>query len=259
MANTSGCRLKLFCLTCLPFDRQEQFQTLHVADYEMKVNNRIGILGGTFNPIHYGHLRVSEEVREGIGLEKVFFIPSGNPPLKAMELAPAKDRYEMTRIAIGTNPLFQISDIECRRTEKSYTVETLSELKGTYPGKEFYFILGIDSFIEIPLWHQPEKLMELTNFVVVSRPGFSFSGLASLVIADAEVLQALDDRRLRAHRTRLKSGGDIFLMNVTLVDISATVIRSLVHRGMSIKYLLPEMVESFIISHGLYSEGSDHL
>jgi len=225
----------------------------------MTDNNGIGILGGTFNPIHYGHLRVSEEVREGIGLEKVLFIPSGNPPLKAMELAPAEHRYEMTRIAIETNPLFQMSDIECRRPEKSYTVETLSELRETYAGKEFYFILGIDSFIEIPLWHQPDKLMELTNFVVVSRPGFSFSALASLVAADAEVFPALDARKLNAHKTRLGNGREIFLMNVTPMDISATGIRRLAHRGMSIKYLLPEKVESFIISHGLYSEGSDHL
>lgn len=222
-------------------------------------NNRIGILGGTFNPIHYGHLRVSEEAREGIGLEKILFIPSGNPPLKAMDLAPVKHRYEMTRLAIETNPLFRISDIECGRQERSYTVETLAELRGKEPGKEFYFILGIDAFLEIPLWRHPEKLMELTNFAVVSRPGFSFSNLSSLVTADPGVFPALDACELKAHKTTFRGGREIILMNVTRMDISATAIRSLVQQGMSTKYLLPEKVESYIISHNLYSEGSDHL
>jgi nicotinate-nucleotide adenylyltransferase len=223
------------------------------------VDNTIGILGGTFNPIHYAHLRVSEEVREGIGLEKVLFIPSGNPPLKSVDLAPARYRYEMTRLAIETNPLFQISDIECRHPEKSYTVETLTALKEMHPEKEFCFILGVDSFLEIPIWHHPERLMELTNFAVVSRPGFSFSSLSSVVTADAEVFSALDACELKVHKTRLWNGREIFLMNVTRMDISGTVIRSLVQQGMSTKYLLPEKVESFIISHKLYSEGSDHL
>jgi nicotinate-nucleotide adenylyltransferase len=225
----------------------------------MKDSNRIGIMGGTFNPIHYGHLRVSEEVREGVDLEEILFIPSGNPPLKAADLAPAELRYEMARLAIETNPNFRISDIECRGPEKSYTVETLTGLRELLPGKDFYFILGIDSFIEIPLWRHPEKLMELTNFVVVSRPGFSFSSLHPLVKADAEVFSALDACELRMHKTSLGDDGEIFLMNVTRMDISATAIRSLVPQGMSIKYLLPEKVESFIISHRLYLEGSDHL
>lgn len=225
----------------------------------MKVNNKIGILGGTFNPVHYGHLRVSEEVRQEIGLERVLFIPSGNPPLKALDLAPAAQRFEMTRLAIGTNPLFELSDIECRSQEKSYTVETLVALRERFPGKEFYFILGIDSFIEIPQWRRPEKLMELAHFVVVSRPGFSFSSLDALITADAETFRALDARELNIHRGNLRNGREIILANVARLDISATIIRGLVQRGMSIKYLLPENVESFIISQGLYLEGSGYL
>ncbi len=214
--------------------------------------NRIGIMGGTFNPIHYGHLRVSEEVRQGIGFEKILFVPSGNPPLKAGHLAPAPQRLEMTRLAIEANPWFEISDIECNRTEKSYTVETLLALKELYPDKEFYFIVGIDSFIELPLWRYPERLMELTHFVVVSRPGTSFSGLASLITGDRGVLRALDARQLNIQKATLRNGREVLLMNVTHMDISATGIRNLTHHGMSIKYLLPEKVESFIISQGLY-------
>ncbi|MCL5022084.1 MAG: nicotinate-nucleotide adenylyltransferase [Nitrospirae bacterium] len=222
-------------------------------------NDRIGIMGGTFNPIHYGHLRVSEEVREGIGLGKVLFVPSGNPPLKARDLAPAEHRFEMARRAVATNPHFELSDIECREQKKSYTVETLAALRAMHPGKEFYFILGIDSFLEIPSWHRPEKLLELTNFVVVSRPGFSFSTVAPWVRADLSLLSSLDTSGRAVFKGSLRNGRDVYLMNVTSLPISATTIRGLIRKGKSVKYLLPESVEYFIISHKLYSEGSDHL
>lgn len=219
----------------------------------------IGILGGTFNPVHYGHLRVSEEVRGRIGLEKILFVPSGNPPLKSEELASAEHRYGMTGLAIGSNPFFEISDIECRRSEKSYTVDTLLALRDLHPGKKFYFILGIDAFLEIPSWYHPEKLVELTNFIVVSRPGFSFTQLSSGSAADRDAFVALEKGHLDLYRTISENGGEVFLMNVVSLDISASAIRKLVRQGMSIKYLLPESVESFIISHKLYLEGSDDL
>jgi nicotinate-nucleotide adenylyltransferase len=224
-----------------------------------ETDSRIGILGGTFNPVHYGHLRASEEVRERTGLEKILFIPSGNPPLKDRELASSEYRYEMTRLAIMSNPSFEISDIECKKTGKSYTADTLMALREMHPGKKFYFILGIDSFLDIPLWYHPERLLGLTNFVVVSRPGFSFRQLSSRFAADAEAFSALESAHLSIYRTVLDNGGEVFLMNVTPMDISASTIRKLVKQGSSIKYLLPESVESFIISHNLYREGSDHL
>ncbi|GAB4412152.1 MAG: nicotinate-nucleotide adenylyltransferase [Thermodesulfovibrionales bacterium] len=215
-------------------------------------NNRIGIFGGTFNPIHYGHLRVAEEVRERIGLKKILFIPSGIPPLKVEDLAPARHRYEMARLSIDTNPLFQVSDIECRRPEKSYTVETLASLKDAHPEREFYLILGIDSFLDIPSWYQPERLMGFTNFVIVSRPGFRFSILSTRITIDADILSGLDAGNIESYKTVHASGREIFLLNVTSIDISATAIRRLVRNGMSIKYLLPESVESYIISNRLY-------
>lgn len=215
-------------------------------------NNKIGMFGGTFNPIHYGHLRAAEEVRERIGLGKILFIPSGTPPLKVEDLAPAEHRYEMTRLSIETNPLFQISDIECRQVGKSYTVETIMALREIYPDKEFYLILGIDSFLDIPSWYQPERLMELTNFIIISRPGFHFSNLSSMITTDARILSELDTCELQSHKISLKSGREGFLLNVTLMDISATAIRRLVRSGMSIKYLLPDAVESYIIFNKLY-------
>ena len=224
-----------------------------------QIKKKVGIMGGAFNPIHYGHLRAAEEVRTKLGFEKILFIPSGNPPLKIKDLADAHYRYEMTRLSIGTNPLFDISDIEYRGSRKSYTVETLAALGEKYPDNEFFLILGNDSFLDIPTWHQPERLMELANFVVVSRPGFCFSDLSPKISAVPETLSALDARALEMHRLPLKRGRELLLLNITPMDISATAVRALVKTGKSIKYLLPENVESYIILHKLYREGSEHL
>lgn len=224
------------------------------------MNNRIGILGGTFNPIHYGHLRAAEEVRERIGLEKILFIPSCNPPLKGSELATPEDRYEMTSLAIEKNPFFEISDIECRRKEKSYTVETLAELKGLLPDKEFFLILGIDSFAEIPQWYRPDKLMDMVDFIVVSRPGFRFMELASMIGAldeGKEILNKLDAGLTEIEELNLITGRKVMLMNITSLNISATAIRRIVRDGKSIKYLLPESVEYYIISNKLYRYGRE--
>ena len=220
---------------------------------------KVAVMGGAFNPIHYGHLRAAEEVRIKLGFEKILFIPSGNPPLKIKDLADANHRYEMTRLSVDTNPFFDISDIECRGSRKSYTVETLAALGERHPDNEFFLILGNDSFLDIPAWYQPERLMELANFVVVSRPGFRFSDLSPKISAVPETLSALDVRALEMHRLPLESGRELFLLNITPMDISATAVRGLVKAGKSIKYLLPENVESYIIHHKLYREGSDHL
>lgn len=222
-------------------------------------NRGIGILGGTFNPVHYGHLRAAEEVRDRIGLEKILFIPSGNPPLKNRNLASAEYRFEMTRLAIASNPSFELSDVEYRKDGTSYTVDTLMALREMHPGKEFSFILGIDAFLDIPLWHHPERIMELTNFVVVSRPGFSFTKLSPRIVAGKEELAAMNGNHHGVYRTSVDKGGEVRLMNITPLDISATTIRRLVKEGRTIKYLLPESVESFIISHNMYKEGSDCL
>lgn len=212
---------------------------------------RVGIFGGTFNPIHYGHLRAAEEVRERLGLGNILFIPSYNPPLKDSGLVSAEHRYEMTRLATEANPFFDISDIECRRRGKSYSVDTLRALKELYPQNEFYFILGIDAFMELPAWYQPETLMELTNFVVISRPGYSFSGISAMRGIDAAVISGLDNCRA-GNEVSLRSGKKLNLLEVTPFSISATAIRRLVREGGSIKYLLPEKVESYIIANKLY-------
>jgi len=128
---------------------------------------KIGIFGGTFNPIHYGHLRAAEEVREKLEFDKIIFIPSGKPPLKTEEIADAIHRYKITMRAIDNNHFFELSDIECRQIGKSYTVKTFEELKKTTPKAELFFILGIDAFLDIPNWWHPERLIALTNFVII--------------------------------------------------------------------------------------------
>ena len=222
---------------------------------------KIGIFGGTFNPIHYGHLRSAEEIRTMFGLERIFFIPSGNPPLKRKDLAEAKHRYKMVRMAVRGNPYFEVLDIECIRPGKSYTVNTLELLLKKYADVDFYFMLGIDAFLDIPNWREPEKIMSLTNFIVLSRPGNNFEDLLDSPYLDIKKsglagLTSIDRGGRESCRTALPNSKKVFLAKVTPIGISSTDIRKSVKKGSSIKYLLPENVESYIISKSLYMQGN---
>ncbi len=215
---------------------------------------RIGIFGGTFNPIHYGHLRAAEEAREMLALDKILFIPSGNPPLKVRELADARHRYKMTRLAVIRNRLFDVLDIECIRKGKSYTVNTLETLLKLYSDSELYFILGIDAFLEMPNWWKPEKLISLVNFMVLSRPGSRFIDLLSSPYLNVkkEIMVRLDNGEIRSFTTGLQTRKEAVLLGVTPIGISSTDIRNRIKEGLSIKYMLPEEIESYIISNKLY-------
>lgn len=222
---------------------------------------KIGLFGGTFNPIHFGHLRSAEEIRSMFALEKIFFIPSGNPPLKRKDLAEAKDRYNMVRMAVRGNPYFKVLDIECVRPGKSYTVNTLEQLLKKYAGVDFYFMLGIDAFLDIPNWREPEKIMSLTNFIVLSRPGNTFKDLLGSPYLDIKKsgldgLTSINRGGRESCRTALPSSRKVFLAKVTPIDISSTDIRKHVKKRVSIKYMLPEDVESYIISKSLYMQGN---
>jgi len=216
---------------------------------------KIGIFGGTFNPIHYGHLRSAEEIREMVGLERIFFIPSGNPPLKSKDLADAGHRYKMVKTAVRGNPYFKVLDIECVRPGKSYTVNTLEQLLKKYVDVDFYFMLGIDAFLDIPNWREPEKILSMTNFVVLSRPGNRFADLSQspYLAMKKSGLESLDSGE-NALSTATLSGKKVLLANVTPIGISSTEIRKSVKKGHSIKYLLPANVESYIMSNGLFRE-----
>jgi nicotinate-nucleotide adenylyltransferase len=216
---------------------------------------RFGVFGGTFNPVHYGHLRAAEEVREALSLEKVLFIPSGNPPLKASDLEDITHRYAMTSMAVESHDGFEVLDIESGRPGKSYTVLTLEELGRAYPGVALSFIIGIDSFCDLPHWREPERLVSMTDFVIISRPSFLFADLESSPYLETgrEALLGLDRGEETAVNARLKGGRAAVLMRITALDISATAIRMLLRQGKGIKYLLPENVESYIMTNGLFT------
>jgi nicotinate-nucleotide adenylyltransferase len=215
---------------------------------------KVGVFGGTFNPIHYGHLRAAEEVREKLGLNKILFVPCGSPPLKTEGIAKTADRYEMVRLALDGNPFFELSDIECRLQGKSYTVKTIETFKKANLETEFHFILGIDAFLDIPNWWDPERLISITNFIIISRPDFSFMDLrgSPYIKISRTVLEQLDKKEAETYMMKLKSGTKALLLRLTGIGISSTEVRKLLKLGRSIKYLLPAEVQSYIIRKKLY-------
>ncbi len=203
----------------------------------MSANRRIGIIGGTFDPIHYGHLILAEHVRNKVGLDKVVFIPAKIPPHKqGRQITASRNRYEMVELAIASNPMFEASDIEISSDEVSYTIHTLEKLINFYgESTDFYFITGSDTIFEIEQWFEFEKLLKSAGFVVGKRPGFKESPLGSHV----------------AYLNK-KYGARISIVDIPEVDISSTDIKNRIRDQQSIKYLLPEIVEKYIIDNKLY-------
>lgn len=196
----------------------------------------IGILGGTFDPVHLGHLLIAEESRIRLQLDQVLFVPAGRPWLKeGQPLTEAHHRVRMVELAIASSPHFQVRRNEVDRPGLSYTVDTLEELGSELPAEtELYFILGLDAFESFHRWKEPERILELCRLVVVSRPGYG----------DKERDELL--ARYRSH------GDRICLLPVHSVDFSATEIRRRAARGISFKYQVPEEVEAYILERGLY-------
>jgi len=215
---------------------------------------RLGILGGTFNPIHYGHLAAAEEVLDRLKLDRVLFIPSYLPPHKLEEDVPsAAQRMEMVRLAISGNAHFESSELEIKRGGTSYTIDTIEALLHTYPGAELYFITGLDTFLEIQTWHDWEKLLTQCCFVVLSRPGYRFADMMKIDFmkrAEKELI-ALDRGDMK-HALIRSNTFTIILETVPLYDISSTDIRQRVKEGRSVKYHLPEAVEIYIMNKRLY-------
>lgn len=214
---------------------------------------RIGIFGGTFNPIHYGHLRAAEEVKEAQRLKKIIFIPSGIPPLKSSELISPAHRYAMTSIAVSGNPDFKVSDIECKRDRVSYSLDTVKKLKQIYSRDKLFFILGVEAFVDLPRWRGTDELISLADFIVISRPPYSLDdALQSPYLKDKKKGIKMNKGQGLA-RAGLKCGRSVVFVTVTSIAISSTMIRDRLREGRTIKYLLPEKVESYIISNRLYT------
>ena len=219
---------------------------------EKKSRKRVGLLGGTFNPVHLGHLRAAEEIREVLTLDKIYFIPASIPPHKdSGDIISPNNRLKMLELAIQDNPIFEISDVELKRDGASYTIDTLKHFSSNFPEFEFYFIVGNDLFVEIDTWKDFKQLFELSNFAVITRPGFSedFSSLIPLAVKDAfRYYKKERDVTIYLH----KSSKTLAIVQIEGVQVSSTQIRDLLRDKKSIKYLVPAPVESYILSKKLY-------
>jgi len=216
---------------------------------------KIALFGGTFNPIHYGHLRLAEEVREGLGFDLVVFVPAAIPPHKGgAEASTAQHRLEMTRIATEDNPGFEVSEMEIRRGGPSYTVETLRELKKNgYKGETDLatsLIIGGDSFNDITTWCEYEEILTLASLIVVERPQTPVKKIAE-VLPERLARKYWYDSDSEAYQSDF--GTSITYLTTTLMAISSSEIRERVREGLSIRYLLPREVAEYIMTKRLYA------
>lgn len=211
---------------------------------------RIGILGGTFDPIHFGHLRIAEEILEELKLEKVLLIPGGLPPHKhKKEISPFDDRLTMTRLATRNSPYLKVLDLEGRRDGFSYSIETLRMIHKLLKADiELFFIIGMDAFLEITSWKDYKDLFDNTSFVVLKRPGVSFEDLGSFVPSLGVGFKEIEGKNI----FKIPSGNQLIYKKATLMDISSTKIRNMVASGRSIRFLVPEAVRSYIMEKELY-------
>ena len=193
-----------------------------------RVGRRLGVMGGTFDPIHYGHLVTAEEALVQFALDAVVFVPTGRPWMKEeREVSPAEDRYLMTVIATASNPRFHVSRIEVDREGPTYTVETLRALAAEHPDAELYFITGADAMLEILEWKESGEVLSLAHFIAATRPGYDL--------------------------TRFESQhANVSLMSIPALAISSTDVRARVGEGRPIRYLVPEGVKSYVEKAGLY-------
>ena len=215
---------------------------------------RIGVFGGTFDPIHLAHLRCAEEVREALALAHVLFVPAASPPHKrGRVLTPARDRLAMVRLAIRGHRAFRASDIEIARRGPSYSIDTLRALRAraTTPTR-FTLLIGADAFLDLGTWRDYRSLFALADLAVMKRPTFRVRSLrATLPVAARGAFCYSPDRSFLIH----ESGNEIHFLNVTALDISASNIRQRVRRGQSVRFLTPRSVERYLCDHRLYQRG----
>jgi nicotinate-nucleotide adenylyltransferase len=219
---------------------------------------RIGLFGGTFNPIHLGHIQVVQEVKEGLAMDRIILIPSALPPHKEpSSVVDARDRMEMIRLAIADYPDFTVSDVELKRSGPSYTIDTVHHFKSSLSeDSALYLILGLDAFLEIDTWKSYMDLFQLVPFIVMDRGGTENNDVvlgwetleAYLKSRISEGYQFSPSRSCHVHDEKQP----IFVYNVTPINISSTQIRQLIKKGGTIRSLVPKIVEDFIKTKGLY-------
>lgn len=220
---------------------------------------KIGLFGGTFDPIHLGHLRAVKEVSEKFGLTKTYLIPAALPPHKPYQvISPAEERLEMMRLAVGSLEAFEISDIELNRTGPSYTIDTLKHFKNG-PGAAdhtFYLIMGLDAFLEVDTWKAYLDIFKRVPVIIMARPGeASVSKESPWQTVTDFIREKISDRYRITDTGACQPDGEyqpIHFIDVSLLDISGTRIRDFIRQGRSIQFLVPEKVERYIRQRGLY-------
>ena len=214
---------------------------------------KTGLMGGSFDPVHAGHLRAAEEISEKLALEEVIFVPTLVSPHKSSEaMAHSSHRLNMLNLSIKRNPRFKISDMELRREPPSYTIDTLRSLNRSNPQNEYYFIMGSELFAEIDTWKDFAELFNYSSFVVLRRPGYDFSDSPSLIPLALEnaFRYSYSDKGMDvfAHTSSTK----LFFVDIAGIRVSSTEVRELVRRGNSLRYMVAREVEGYIAENGLY-------
>lgn len=217
-------------------DNAKEINTKKINKFKsIKDKKKVGILGGTFDPIHYAHLATAEFIKDKYNLDWMLFIPTGNPPHKLGIKTDKYDRYNMVLLATETNDNFIALDLEIERNKQTYTVDTLRDLKERYPEAEFYFITGADAICEVETWKEVSKNFELATFIAATRPGIS-------LLKAQEKIEQLEK----------KYNTSIISVYVPSLDISSTYIREQIEDGKTVRYLIPESVEKYLESKKLY-------
>jgi nicotinate-nucleotide adenylyltransferase len=213
----------------------------------------LGIVGGTFDPIHYGHLRLAEELGEALKLDEVRFIPAGTPPHRSAPRASAQHRVAMARLAIAGNPRFALDERETGRAGPGYTYDTLAELRReSGDARPLLLLLGADAFLEFATWHRWHEIFGLAHLAVAHRPGFPTERWAERM--PQPLAREYEARLVRQPlATHLQPAGGIIVLPFTALDLSATAIRDMLAAGASPRYLLPSSVLDYIRQHHLYT------
>ena len=208
----------------------------------------VGIFGGTFDPIHYGHLRTAFEMLQALRFEEIRFFPSGDPPHRGRTYADAKARAEMVRVAIRQQAGFSIDDRELSRAGPSFTIDTLTELRAELPGRSLGLIVGMDAFLGLTSWHRWHEMLGLAHIIVAHRPGWRAPDIGPL----GEMLSEFGTHRVEdLHR---RTHGRIHIHAVTQLEISSTEIRGLVNAGRDPRFLMPDAVRDVIEASGCYGK-----
>ena len=208
----------------------------------------IGILGGTFDPIHYGHLRTALELKRAIELERVYFVPAAKPPHRSAPTTDAALRLRMVRAAIEGEPEFVADDRELKRPGLSYTFDTLQSFRAEFPARPICLLLGMDAFLNLPYWHKWRELLDLAHVVVAQRPGWDAPRGGSL----GELY--LERRTVQAHELLASLAGRIHFQPVTQLEISSTDLRASLRAGVDPKFLVPDSVRQIILETECYAE-----